>query len=62
MEIIMTCVGRFLRNGSQTHTKQLNIQQPFTFEQLQAVVSTYEGSNFLMRTRSTAYAYHRRRR
>jgi hypothetical protein len=56
MEIIMTCVGRSLRAESQTYTKQLNTQQPpFTFEQLQAIVSTYEGSNSLMRTKSTAY-------
>ena len=62
IDVIMTCVGKYLRTEAQTYMRQLNTQQPFTFEQLQAVVSTYEGSNFLMRTRSTAYAYHRRRR
>ena len=55
IDVIMTCVGKYMRTEAQTYMRQLNTQQPFTFEQLQAIVSTYESSNFLMRTRSTAY-------
>ena len=55
IDIIMQCVGKYMRNEAQTYIRQLNTMQPFAFEQLQAIVSTYESSNFLMCTRSTAF-------
>jgi hypothetical protein len=55
MEIIMMCVGKYLKTEADTYMRMLNTQQQFTFEQLQAIVSTYEGSSFLTRTNSTAY-------
>ena len=55
MRIIMTCVGTYMTEQAAAYIKRLNTANPYTFEELQAIVSTYESNNFLTRTRGTAF-------
>jgi hypothetical protein len=44
IKVIMLCAGPYMKPQAEAYFKQLNTTEPYTFEKLQALVSTYESS------------------